>query len=163
MTWFAVLTLLWLVVASLALQARQRGSARLTRRWTTRLYAVTLVPLTALAVGAALVGVQVAFTRAGAEEAAAAATPYAQWLALAVNVVIVDMVIRRRDLTGGHGARHTRLPVVVPSTRALGPTRSRAPLPRRVPTPKVTHAQTPPAGIQVHEAFTFATSPRPRA
>ncbi len=95
MTWFAALTLVWLVVAVLALQARQRGSARVARRWTTRLYAVTLVPLTALVVGAALVGVQLTFAQAGTGEAITAATPYAQWLAIAINLVIVDMVVRR--------------------------------------------------------------------
>lgn len=128
MTWFAVLVLLWLLVATLAWQAHQRGSARVAQRWTTRLYAVTLVPVTALAVGTGLVGVQIAFARAGTEEAQAAATPYAQWLALAINLVIIDIVIRRRDA------------VRVTATRT----------------------RTQPAGIQVHEAFTFEAAPSPR-
>jgi hypothetical protein len=97
MTWFAFLTLVWLVVVALALQARRRGSARVARRWTTRLYAVTLVPLTALVVGGVLVAVQLTFAHAGSDEAVAAATAYAQWLALAINLVVVDIVIRRRD------------------------------------------------------------------
>ncbi|MFC7486996.1 hypothetical protein ACOCJ7_12215 [Knoellia sp. CPCC 206453] len=99
MIWFAVLTLVWLVVAVFGLQARQRGSARVARRWTTRLYAVTCVPLTALVVGGALVAVQLTFSQAGTGEAITAATPYAQWLAIAINLVIVDIVIRRRDVT----------------------------------------------------------------
>lgn len=128
MTWFAVLALLWFLMAALAWRARQRGSARIAQRWTTRLYAVTLVPVTALAVGAALVAVQFAFARAGTEEALAAATPYAQWLALVINLVIVDIVIRRRD-----------------SVRATA-----------------TRTRTQPAGIQVHEAFTFEPAPSTR-
>ncbi|MEO7268465.1 MAG: hypothetical protein ABIW49_04575 [Knoellia sp.] len=98
MTWFAVVTLVWLVAAVFALQGRQRGSARVARRWTTRLYAVTLVPLTALVVGGGLVAVQLTFAEAGTGEAITAATPYAQWLAIAINLVIVDIVIRRRDV-----------------------------------------------------------------
>lgn len=128
MTWFAVLAVLWLLVATLAWQAHQQGRARVAQRWTTRLYAVTLVPVTALAVGAALLGVQIALAQAGTEDALAAATPYAQWLALAINLVIVDIVIRRRD-----AARAT-----------------------------ATRRRSQPAGIQVHEAFTFEAAPSPR-
>ncbi|WP_353950524.1 hypothetical protein V6K52_12895 [Knoellia sp. S7-12] len=98
MTWFAALAVVWLLMAALAWQAHKRGSARIARRWTTRLYAVTLVPLTALVVGVALIGVQLAFDQAGSEVAVAATTPYAQWLALAINLVAVDIVIRRRDV-----------------------------------------------------------------
>ncbi|KGN29984.1 hypothetical protein N802_10130 [Knoellia sinensis KCTC 19936] len=107
MTWIAVLTLVWLVMAALGLQARQRGSARSARRWTTRLYAVTLVPVTALAVGAALVAVQLPGIDPGngpaIGQAIAAATPYAQWLALAINLVLVDVVLRRAE-----GHEHAR-------------------------------------------------------
>lgn len=163
MTWFAVLALVWLVVAALALQARQWGSVRLTRRWTTRLCAVTLVPVTALAVGAALVAVQLAFAQVGTEGAVAAATPYAQWLALAINVVIVDMVLRRRDLSGEHSRRQPRVRRERPRTKTSIPAKHRAPLPRPVPTGPVTRTRTQPGGTQVHEAFTFATSPSTRA
>ena len=97
MSWFAVVALVWLVVAALAQQAHRRGSARLRRRWTTRLCAVTLVPLTALVLGAALVVVELAWVDGiEVDEAARAAAPYAQWMALVVNLVLVDMVLRRR-------------------------------------------------------------------
>ena len=104
MTWFVVLVLTWLVVAALAQQARRRGARRLARRWRTRLYAVTLVPVTALALGAMLVLVQLvsgdgvtavtAATAATAATAVEAATPYATWLALAVNLVGSDIALR---------------------------------------------------------------------
>lgn len=131
MTWFAVLALVWLIVAALALQAHQRGSTRSTRRWTTRLYAVTLVPLTALAVGGALVAVQLAFAEARTEDAINAATPYAQWLAIAVNLVVVDVVLRRRDV-GEHRPRQTATRTSVVSTDSPIQGHIGAPLPRSV-------------------------------
>ncbi|GAA4107975.1 hypothetical protein GCM10022415_00320 [Knoellia locipacati] len=95
MTWFVVLVLTWLVVAALTLQARRRGARRLARRWGTRLCAVTLVPVTALALGAVLVLVQLVSTDgATAATAIEAATPYATWLALAVNLVSSDIALR---------------------------------------------------------------------
>ena len=95
MAWFVVLVLTSLVVGALALQARRRGALRLARRWRTRLYAVTLVPLTALVLGVVLVAVQLLVTDGLATaRAVEAATPYATWLALAVNLVGSDMVLR---------------------------------------------------------------------
>lgn len=97
MTWFVVLVLTWLVVAALAQQARRRGATRLARRWRTRLYAVTLVPVTALALGAVLVLVQLVSTDGlTAATAVEAATPYSTWLALAVNLVSSDIALRAR-------------------------------------------------------------------
>ena len=105
MSWLAVLALAWLVVAALAHRAHRRGSARLRRRWTTRLYAVTLVPLTALVLGTALVAIQLAWVDGIAVgEAGGAATPYAQWTALLANLVVSDMVLRRT----GRGERPVR-------------------------------------------------------
>ena len=95
MAWFVVLVLTSLVVGALALQARRRGALRLARRWRTRLYAVTLVPLTALVLGVVLVAVQLLVTDGlTTARAVEAATPYATWLALAVNLVGSDMVLR---------------------------------------------------------------------
>lgn len=161
MTWFAVLVLVWLLVAALARRAHERGSARMARRWTTRLYAVTLVPVTALVVGAALVAVQLAFAQAGTEEAVAAATPYAQWLALAINLVAVDILLRRPEASGGHRSRQSTRRLTVPSTEALLRGGSGARLPRLVPGDSTTTGRRA-DGIQVHEAFTFGAAPSPR-
>lgn len=105
MTWLATLALLWLVLGALMVQAQQRGSGRVARRWRTRLYAVSLVPVTALVLGVVLVALQLPGVALGStvdlEHAAAAATPYAQWLALVTNLVIVDMALRASTVTRG--------------------------------------------------------------
>ncbi|KGN36170.1 hypothetical protein [Knoellia subterranea] len=112
MTWFATLALLWLVLAALMIQARQRGSRRVARRWRTRLYAVSLVPLTALALGVVLVAVQLpglaVDNPVGLEHAVAAATPYAQWLALVANLVVVDMALRTSTAARGKVTQKNR-------------------------------------------------------
>lgn len=106
MLWLSALVLLWLVVGAFTLRARQLGSVRLTRRWTTRLYAVSLVPLTALVAETVLVVVQLVFVRGiDSGEAIAHARPYAMGLAPLINLVLLGGRLRLRPRCLRRGPR----------------------------------------------------------
>lgn len=99
MTWLVVVVAVWLLCASFA--SRPRGD-----RWRIRLYAVTLVPLTALVLVGVLFVVQT--VAEGSSAAALADTvPYAQWLALATNFVVADIVLQRHPLARSREGERT--------------------------------------------------------
>lgn len=133
MLWLSALVLLWLVVGALMLRARQLGSVRLTRRWTTRLYAVSLVPLTALVAETALVVVQLVFVRGiDSGEAIARARPYAMGLAPLINLVLLDMALRRSS-EDGHRERQLARAVHADPMPTRPQAVARGALPRTVP------------------------------
>jgi hypothetical protein len=89
----------WLVTAWLAVRAIRRGDVEAHRSWMTRNYALTFLAVTARIVVPLILLTQLAVGAVALESAADTATgliPIGQVLGWVINLVVAEVVIRRR-------------------------------------------------------------------